>query len=74
MSQAAPNFDFSQLNSAEKLDLISHLWDSFGDASDALPLPQWHRDELERRLTSAEETPDAAVPWDEVQARLRNEP
>lgn len=37
---------------------------------DAVPLPESHRAELERRLADLDENPDAGSPWEEVRSRL----
>ena len=71
MSQSSSNFDIYQLDAAQKLELIGNLWDSLGDSTDSLPIPEWHRDILEERLADADASPDAAIPLDEVMARLR---
>jgi len=39
----------------QRLELIGLLWDSIPD--EELPLPDWHRQELERRLQAAETNP-----------------
>lgn len=59
------------LSVAERLDLISELWDSIPDSLEELPIPEWHREELERRLAAADADPNAAIPWEEVSQRLR---
>jgi len=41
---------------------------------EALPIPDWHRDELERRLAAADADPEAAIPWEEVKRRLQKKP
>jgi putative addiction module component (TIGR02574 family) len=74
MSQAFSDFDISQLDSAEKLSLISQLWDSLPDTMASLPMPDWHRQELEQRLTAADASPDDAIPWEHVRERLRPKP
>jgi putative addiction module component (TIGR02574 family) len=38
--------------------------------SEAGPLPESHRVELERRLADLDESPDAGSSWEEVRARL----
>ena len=58
----------------QRLELIGELWDSIPDSLDDLPVMEWHREELERRLAAAESDPDAAIPWEEVQKRLREKP
>ena len=55
----------------QRIELIGELWDGIPDSIDGLPVPDWHRDELDRRLSAADADPDAAVPWDEVKRRLR---
>jgi len=60
-----------QLSVAERLDWISELWDSIPDSLDELPMPDCHREELDRRLSAANGDPDAAIPWDEVRRRLQ---
>lgn len=55
----------------QRIDLIGELWDGIPNSIEALPVPDWHREELDRRLAAADADPDAAVPWDEVKKRLR---
>jgi putative addiction module component (TIGR02574 family) len=71
MAQSLSNVAIKQLSVAERLDLISELWDSIPDSLEELPMPGWHREELERRLAAADADPGAAIPWEEVRQRLR---
>jgi putative addiction module component (TIGR02574 family) len=71
MSQAFSDFDFSNLNPAEKLELISRLWASLPDPPE---LPKSHREELRRRVARANAEPDAAIPWDAAKLRLKSKP
>jgi len=71
MTQSSSDLDIKQLSVAERLDLISVLWDSIPNSLEELPIPEWHREELERRLADADANPDAAIPWEEVWERLR---
>jgi putative addiction module component (TIGR02574 family) len=59
-----------QLTVEQRLELIGELWDSIPDSLDDLPVPDWHRQELDRRLAAADADPDAAIPWEEVKRRL----
>jgi len=72
MSQPSSDFDIQHLNPSQKLDLITQLWDSIPDSMESIPVPEWHRQELEQRLASADATPQAAIPWEEVRHRLRD--
>jgi putative addiction module component (TIGR02574 family) len=74
MSDPLAALDLSQLSVPQRLDLIGLLWDSIPDSADALPLMEWHREELERRLAAADASPESGIPWDEVRDRLRSKP
>jgi putative addiction module component (TIGR02574 family) len=56
----------------DRLRLIEEIWDTI-DAEE-LPFPDSHREELDRRLAAADAHPEAAIPWDEVLARLKQKP
>jgi putative addiction module component (TIGR02574 family) len=53
----------------ERVELLDGLWELIRVGSHALPVPQWHRDELDRRAADYEADPRAALPWDDVKAR-----
>ena len=71
MAQSFSDVAINQLSVAERLDLISVLWDSIPNSLEELPIPEWHREELERRLAAADADPAGAIPWEEVRRRLR---
>jgi len=71
MAQSLSDVAIKQLSVAERLDLIGELWDSIPDSLEELPIPDWHREELERRLATADADPGGAIPWEEVRKRLR---
>ena len=50
MPEALPELDISWLTTAQRLELIARLWDSIPDSLEDLPIPDWHRHELERGL------------------------
>jgi putative addiction module component (TIGR02574 family) len=70
------NFDpnLLQLAPSQKLEIIGWLWDSLPNSLESLPIPDSHRDELERRITTADANPAAAIPWEEVRDQLRRKP
>jgi len=59
---SASTLNVEQLTVAQRLELIERLWDSI--PLEELPIPDWHRQELERRLEAAVANPDAAIPWE----------
>jgi putative addiction module component (TIGR02574 family) len=71
MNPTLEQLKIEDLSIAERLDLIGFLWDSITDSAPDTPIPEWHRQELERRRAAAEADPGAGVPWEEVKARLQ---
>jgi putative addiction module component (TIGR02574 family) len=55
---------------AARLRAVEEIWASIVEAPESLPVPQSQRDELDRRLKLHQEDPGAALPWEEVRARL----
>jgi putative addiction module component (TIGR02574 family) len=60
-----------QLPADDRLALIEELWDSLTPADD-LPLHDWQREELDRRLDAFERGTSIGAPWNVVRARLRH--
>jgi putative addiction module component (TIGR02574 family) len=54
-------FPIEQLSVSERLELISLLWDSIPDGDKVRPLPEWHREVLERRIAEADANPGAGI-------------
>ena len=71
LPEAATKLLSMPLSVEQRLELIGELWDSIPDSFEALPVPEWHLEELERRLAAADANPDTAIPWEEVKRRLR---
>ena len=59
-----------RLPPGDRLRLVEEIWDSLGASSESIPVPDWHRAELDRRLRNPDETADLS--WDDVKARLRD--
>jgi putative addiction module component (TIGR02574 family) len=66
---ANPKIDFSHLSPAERLELISELWDSL-DPTEAAPISPDLAAELDRRSAEAERDPEAGRSWEDVKADL----
>jgi putative addiction module component (TIGR02574 family) len=73
MSQPSTNIDIQHLDPSQKLDLITQLWDSLPNSTESMPIPEWHRRELEQRLAAADAAPADAIPWEQVRKRLRED-
>ena len=55
----------------ERVRLVEAIWDSISAVPDALPLTDWQKQELDRRLAELEADPDAGSTLEEVFARIR---
>jgi putative addiction module component (TIGR02574 family) len=51
----------------QRLELVEELWDSIAADASQVPVPDWHKAELDRRLA---EPRAERLTWDEVQKRL----
>ena len=61
-----------KLPSDERLALIEKLWDSLAPTPEAIPVPEAHLRELERRLDRP--APGPTLSPDQLTKRLRNRP
>ena len=59
------------LSTSEKLQLAEDLWDELAADPSAVPVQQWHKDELARRKDNLAKHPESALTWDEVKRRIR---
>ena len=55
----------------ERVRLVEAIWDSISAVPEALPLTDWQKEELDRRLAELEADPDAGSSLEEVFARIR---
>jgi putative addiction module component (TIGR02574 family) len=62
-------FDLSR---AEKLQLVEDLWDDIAAVPQDVPIQDWQREELSRRKAYLKQFPAPAIPWEEVQQRIRD--
>lgn len=63
--------EFQQLSVAEKVQVVQELWDQITASPECLPVPAWHRAELEKRQRKWASSPDSGEDWDIVKNRLR---
>ncbi|MBM4141586.1 MAG: addiction module protein [Nitrospira sp.] len=61
-----------KLGVAEKILLIEDLWDSISSDESAIPVPQSHIKELNRRLARHKSTPGKLLSLNELQKRIES--
>jgi putative addiction module component (TIGR02574 family) len=60
------------LSPAERIQLVEDLWDSLATNPQDVPMPDWQKDELDRREEEYANNPNLSVSWEEAQARIRS--
>lgn len=58
-----------RLSPEDRLAVADAIWDSVARESEAAPLSEVQRAELERRLADSIARPEAVTPWEVVKAR-----
>lgn len=66
------DIDFSNLSTAERIQLAEDLWDSVAAETGGLPLTAAQQAELDRRLADMERDPGAGDSWETVRARIES--
>ena len=59
-----------RLPAAERLRLLEEVWDSVAVTPDVVPVPAWHKAELDARLDHP--APEPSLTWEQVQERLKS--
>lgn len=70
VSKADKTAEILELPAAERLRLVEELWDSLAAEPSLVPIPDWHREELDRRLAGYDTDADSPEAWEDVKARL----
>ena len=62
--------EIARLSVPEKILLVEDLWDSIATDEAAVPMPQSHREELDRRLERYQANPGNLLSLEELQRRI----
>lgn len=54
----------------ERIQLVEEIWDSIADKPEAVDIPDWHKQELEKRLELYRNNPGDVSTWQEVKEKL----
>ncbi len=60
-----------QLPVDDRLEILERIWESLASREEAVPVPDWHLEELDRREAEHQRNPASMVSWEEVKRRLR---
>ncbi len=62
--------EIEKLSVTERLQIVEELWDGIARSNAELPVPQWQKDELERRKQNFVRNPDSCQTWECVKTEL----
>lgn len=62
--------EIAELSTPEKILLVEDLWDNIALDESAVPVPQSHKEELDRRLKRHGSAPGNLLSLDELQTRV----
>jgi putative addiction module component (TIGR02574 family) len=68
MPSALQEMGIDRLTVAERLALVQEIWDSIAAEVEQTPLTEAQRLEVDRRLAAHRANPQAAIPWEQVEA------
>jgi putative addiction module component (TIGR02574 family) len=68
MSPQLQTIGIDKLTIAERIALVQAIWDSIAAEVAAAPLTEAQQQEVERRWTAHRANPQAAIPWEQVEA------
>jgi putative addiction module component (TIGR02574 family) len=68
MAPSLQALGIDKLSVPERLTLIDEIWDSIAADVEQSPLTEAQRLEVDRRLAAHRANPEAAVPWEQVEA------
>jgi len=57
-----------RLTTEERIELADAIWETIDADLDASPLSEAQRREVDRRLAVHQQNPEAAIPWEEIEA------
>jgi len=62
--------EITRLTIPERILLLQDLWDSIASEESSVPVPQSHREELDRRLAEYEKDPGRLLTLDDLRGRI----
>lgn len=66
------DYGLEQLSVEDRLALAQQIWDSIAEEVSRLPLTKAQQQEVDRRLAVHRANPQAAIPWEQVEAEARS--
>lgn len=61
--------EIAQIPINERVQLVEDIWDSIADTPEQVNVPEWHKQELDKRISSS--TTEGGSSWQEVKSRIQ---
>ena len=68
MSPTLKALGIDRLSVGERIALVQEIWDSIAADAERSPLTEEQKQEIDRRLAAHRANPQAAIPWEQVEA------
>jgi putative addiction module component (TIGR02574 family) len=68
MSATLQALGIDRLSVPERIALVQAIWDSIAAEAERTPLTESEKEEVDRRLAAHRANPQAAIPWEQVEA------
>jgi putative addiction module component (TIGR02574 family) len=68
MSPTLQALGIDRLSVADRIALVQEIWDSIAAEAERSPLTEEQKQEIDRRLAAHQANPQAAIPWEQVEA------
>ncbi|MFH1050383.1 MAG: addiction module protein [bacterium] len=62
--------EIAEMTIEERINFVSDIWDSIAKIPENVQIPEWHIQELERRINLNNDTLDKGTEWSEVKQRI----
>jgi putative addiction module component (TIGR02574 family) len=72
MSSLITALGIDRMSVDERLQLVEEIWDSLAEEAEASPLTEAQRQEVDCRWAAHRANPQAAIPWEQVEAEILN--
>ena len=71
MAVSMTDYGIDRLSVEDRLALAQQIWDSIAEEVQRMPLTEAQKQEIDRRLAAHRANPQAAIPWEQVEAESR---
>ena len=70
MNKILSSAELEAMSVTDRLQLMDDICASLDVERDRLPMPEWHKSELDRRISAHAADPSATRSWEEVEASI----